>query len=197
MSDFNEVRVMKQFHLILCWQGYRAVQWMEEQIRSHCCDLRRNTCNQTCHITGWMQYFILLWSCLISVLAVTAVTGTYWKLVRASQKHPTPRDTRYEYKSPTAFSRSLNTVFYLQTSLTLAGAEGAGAGAASVVPEATGTCGPLRRPLNLPNMSTDLNVHLLVPSVSDYAGNALIPKKPRDLPSWISPVFSLRLPFLL
>lgn len=37
---------------------------------------------------------------------------------------------------------------------------GAGPGAAVVVLEASGTCGPLRRPFNLLNMSRNLKVHL-------------------------------------
>lgn len=52
-----------------------------------------------------------------------------------------------------------HTGFYLQTSLTLVGA-GAGLGAPPVLPEAAGTCGPLRRPFNLLNMSINLKVHL-------------------------------------
>lgn len=57
-----------------------------------------------------------------------------------------------------------HTFLYFQTGLTFAGAgagAGAGSGATLVVPGAAGTCGPLRRPLNLLNMSRDQKVHLL------------------------------------
>lgn len=67
-----------------------------------------------------------------------------------------------------------------QTNLTLAGA-GAGAGARSgdalADPEAAGGCGPLKRPLNLLNMSTNLQVHLFA---SDSAESVKTPKELRD-----------------
>lgn len=49
-----------------------------------------------------------------------------------------------------------HTNIYHQTCLTLAGA-----GAGSGFPGASGTCGPPRRPFNLPNMSRILKGHLL------------------------------------
>lgn len=54
--------------------------------------------------------------------------------------------------------------------LTLAGVEAeAGSGATLAVPEAAGACGPPRTPFNLPNMSRNVKMNLLISCL--YEGN--------------------------
>lgn len=133
---------------------------MEVQIPS--CDLRRNKWKQSCSITGLMLLVIFfLRSCLISVEAAPAVTGTCWTTLKVKSKEESTNLLR-GWKQTTISHRTETHSFSLN--LTLAGA-GAGAGAAVVaamsLPEAAGTCGPLRKALNLANMSPNLKVHLL------------------------------------